>query len=49
MDQNKWPSPWEYEPRRPNPILPVLREIFAPVTLPASLADHIDATRQADR
>ena len=47
MDQNKWPSPDLYPQPRPNPILPVIREILAPVVLPASLTEHITATTKA--
>lgn len=46
MDQNLWPTPDPYEHlrARPNPILPVIAEILAPVTLPASLRDHLAVT-----
>jgi hypothetical protein len=43
MDQNKWGFTDLYPVRHPNPILPAVAEILAPVQLPASLSDHIAA------
>jgi hypothetical protein len=46
MDQSKWGFTDEYPVRRPNPILPVIAEILAPVQIPASLSDHIAAVAE---
>lgn len=49
MDQNKWGFTDLYPVPRPNPVLPAIAGILAPVSLPVSLSDHIAVVGSAGK